>query len=811
MTVKRRPEARFAVVHKHVVFRSAPALEAEMLYVAKKGHTIMGVPHSMGSGLWVRLSEASLKECCIQGQAWALMHGHDAITGDLLRPVHEEVECLEELLWRLSEERGDRVRPLVGALHAAGLGSGSAFLAAVDSKPGAGALQQMLAEQNGQVLPDRLVNCLKMAVEDSRLTLQGFPQSLAQTKVRILFTAPHSIPLCREGHTTHQPEVFTERLASEFAQMVGGACLTWSQQEERRAHDHYKLHKAPDPTNKDPNFTHRDALCDSPWTRNLNEVRYLFGPGRPCLHVDLHGCKDPSAVGGSHLVVGLRAMEFAGRHGMEDFRIALHKVFAAALRGVAINVRPQRQLTGALEDDRCTLTQQSLREAGGAWTCAVQLEMSRTLRRQLMVDKELRTLMAQAVAFAWALVSRDADPAQTAQALQYWLARCKAFYAKRSGETLFGSAIEALRPQEQQSSGRTLVALASAEDGGRPADDEDREEAVTGEATANSEALAPPYQGPLNKLEGELVAQARGIQKLPELPSSPTSDELRPTPVESLTNWLRLTSDTLFPLRPEPRYFVAGSWADFEPKEMIWTGRYFAHCMTVGPSGYATFQLLLDKDWKRTVYPSVKNANPYDNHTLCGPNKKGHGKNWCIGVRKTEPSRYAAKSGDRFRIYLLVDGGAAAQQVVWEFLGVRGSTSAYRPLALPRQALVEAPAPCGSPSSVSTEAIAISTPSGSPSSVSTEAVEISEESAATSPPPEMQVVVHIDRSLAMQITLSVTLGTDVAALKDEIARLDPTGRTNPQGFSLRFGEGLLADEVVLTDHHTELEVCPHST
>ena len=41
----------------------------------------------------------------------------------------------------------------------------------------------------------------------------------------LTFSAPHSLPLCRDDHEVHKPEEWTGFLADQFAGIVGGS--TW--------------------------------------------------------------------------------------------------------------------------------------------------------------------------------------------------------------------------------------------------------------------------------------------------------------------------------------------------------------------------------------------------------------------------------------------------------------------------------------------------------------------------------------------------------------------------------------------------------
>ena len=67
----------------------------------------------------------------------------------------------------------------------------------------------------------------------------------------IVVSAPHSIPLCRDGHANHKKEDYTRYLASCFAETVGGAALCWHKEEEERLK---AVGNKPDEQNRDPNY-----------------------------------------------------------------------------------------------------------------------------------------------------------------------------------------------------------------------------------------------------------------------------------------------------------------------------------------------------------------------------------------------------------------------------------------------------------------------------------------------------------------------------------------------------------------------------
>lgn len=243
---------------------------------------------------------------------------------------------------------------------------------------------------------------LRKLVHDHRLEFGSFSPPF--TVCPMLFTAPHSLFLVRDGHPVHAPEGFTADLARDFACSVGAKYLTWAPHEELRNQELFESSGCPDSTNQDPNFTHYLDLAESPWTRHLRRVRDSFGsPTHPCLLVDLHGCKDPIAPGaGYHLIVGLRAMDLAARDDLDEFRTQLGTILPVVLKGFAINMRPVTKNTGAcFDEDRRTLSQQSLSEEGGRWSHAVQFEMCTSFRTELMDDAELRSCMVEGVKLAW--------------------------------------------------------------------------------------------------------------------------------------------------------------------------------------------------------------------------------------------------------------------------------------------------------------------------------------------------------------------------------------------------------------------------
>eukprot|EP01051_Picozoa_sp_SAG22_P020527 SAG22_NODE_4184_length_1354_cov_2.154582_1_plen_273_part_01 len=239
----------------------------------------------------------------------------------------------------------------------------------------------------------------------------------------IVVSAPHSLPLFRDGHADHKKEDYTRYLAACFAEQAGGAALCWQKEEEARL-------KAggnkPDRRNRDPNHLPDEEATTNWWAVQLRQLlaEHTVAAGLaaadpeagrragvPCLHVDVHGAQDP-AEGGRHKVhvhLGLAAMERAKKADVEEFRDALADELGRAFwrhwnrstLGGFVLVDPNPPvLTGALAAGcgRRTLSQQSI-HAG--WTHAVQLELSHTVRIALFKEPALRRHVMQAIKTAW--------------------------------------------------------------------------------------------------------------------------------------------------------------------------------------------------------------------------------------------------------------------------------------------------------------------------------------------------------------------------------------------------------------------------
>lgn len=196
-----------------------------------------------------------------------------------------------------------------------------------------------------------------------RLDLRGYARN-------VIFTAPHTLSLCRDGHPYHRTEVHTKYLAIMFGECASGASLTWSDEEIARINTEYRTN--PPETNRDPNYLLDRELAHSPWFHALRSFRTLCrvsghsSPTSRSLHCDIHGMADAS-VNGIDCVFGTKAMEQQhGQHRAMKFREKLsHYVgatFAAYPRTFEYTMStPSRQVVRTLTGSGTE----------GMWTCSV--------------------------------------------------------------------------------------------------------------------------------------------------------------------------------------------------------------------------------------------------------------------------------------------------------------------------------------------------------------------------------------------------------------------------------------------------------
>ena len=245
----------------------------------------------------------------------------------------------------------------------------------------------------------------------------------------VLFSAPHTIFLRRDGHRDHLKESTTRLVATECARYAAGSCLTWSAMQTTI----WANSGMSDRANRDPNYLHRSELGGDPFH---SAIRAFCGAARArgsaVVHFDIHGRRDYSAaIGndqsdcdvGTGAVRQLHGAEVAERVA-EAVGAALRLAFdgvtfvaprrkkgakgrvakkvppianAAApvpLRPLAVHTSPQLQGAKPVESGYLTMTQQSLVCGAGV---SVQLELSARLRNRLRKDRALLQKVAHAL------------------------------------------------------------------------------------------------------------------------------------------------------------------------------------------------------------------------------------------------------------------------------------------------------------------------------------------------------------------------------------------------------------------------------
>ena len=147
------------------------------------------------------------------------------------------------------------------------------------------------------------VFCLKHLDAGRVLKIQSYKSSRLSSFTTFTFSAPHPLPLCRDGHQVHKPEEWTGFLADQFARSLNGSVLTWIREEINTQEAIYaEARKSkpeedaePDRKNRDPNHLLRKELHTSPWFQALRSFVDNANPKRnpPQLLVDIHGMRNP--------------------------------------------------------------------------------------------------------------------------------------------------------------------------------------------------------------------------------------------------------------------------------------------------------------------------------------------------------------------------------------------------------------------------------------------------------------------------------------------------------------------------------------
>merc|ERR1711879_837467 len=84
-----------------------------------------------------------------------------------------------------------------------------------------------------------------------------------------------------------------------------------------------------------------------------------------------------------------------------------------------------------------------------------------------------------------------------------------------------------------------------------------------------------------------------------------------------------------------PEYYVTGTWNSWAFSAMVPDpdiNGVFRYRVRIGELGTEEFQLVLEKDWNRLIYPHLPQAG-MGKGMLCGPDAYGVGLNWLIRGR----------------------------------------------------------------------------------------------------------------------------------------------------------------------------------
>eukprot|EP00415_Alexandrium_ostenfeldii_P000937 UN0937 len=112
---------------------------------------------------------------------------------------------------------------------------------------------------------------------------------------------------------------------------------------------------------------------------------------------------------------------------------------------------------------------------------------------------------------------------------------------------------------------------------------------------------------------------------------------------------------------------ICGSWDNWGVHEMEYTPKERCYEVTIriGRNNWESFQILYDGDWKKSICPDQKDANPYSPHKILGSDDDSRGKNWTIGLHKDDKSG----EGVCFQVKLILSDDGQASKVEWARLG----------------------------------------------------------------------------------------------------------------------------------------------
>lgn len=391
------------------------------------------VSNSYRMVFWPGVTQTSLKPHVIQSDNATMLGCCGKITGEVYRVTTDQMNYLDSFLGSEEYQRiRVRVKPIIASAvrNTAAVATSTAAAAAAGSTSIQVAYMYVASERlQANILQDKKYKTVLSGDWCARIerSIEGFEP--------IVFTAPHTLCLHRDGHPDHKTEDYTAFLARSFALLCDGTCITWTDRERSRVK---KLGK-PDPANRDPNYLTSEELPNSPWFRALDEsMVYIRNQNSYCtlpsanplfiLHVDIHGMSNNY---GSDCVIGTGAMQSVTTSEkiaqlQNHIRESLNGLLlGAGFEEIRFNTTKSGKVLSGRIDSGChnTVTQlstnaslfeqygstvRSAGQPGKRASCAIQMELSYRLRKAMNDSKELRTQFAQSIAQLQSVLIEDA-------------------------------------------------------------------------------------------------------------------------------------------------------------------------------------------------------------------------------------------------------------------------------------------------------------------------------------------------------------------------------------------------------------------
>ena len=230
--------------------------------------------------------------------------------------------------------------------------------------------------------------------------------AMPQKHSRVLFTAPHSIALLRDGKRMHKLEGYVLEISRGMAKAVDAGVITWKKKEQKWIQNfrNGKSNPRPRKSNRDPNYLKATELSTNPWyvkKRDILKAMKADGGTKLTMHVDIHGQANVGTrkINKAELEIGLSAMAQINNTRTEAFNETLLENLEAVLHKHFISKHGNNKLItaygafGGHGGQRWTQARQS-QDVG--YDLSVQIEMSRDLRKAIAKSSEFQIDLANA-------------------------------------------------------------------------------------------------------------------------------------------------------------------------------------------------------------------------------------------------------------------------------------------------------------------------------------------------------------------------------------------------------------------------------